>query len=69
MKCPENVMKSTLRPISFFFINQWIEFKFEMLNTYMLFTFLSVDMEILTLWSSQVHPEAQPKGVQATGGC
>jgi hypothetical protein len=32
MKCPENVLKSTLRPISFFFliiINQWIEFKFE----------------------------------------
>ena len=30
MKYPENVLKSTLRPISFFgFINQWIEFKFE----------------------------------------
>jgi hypothetical protein len=26
MKCPENVMKSTLRPISFFFFNQWIDF-------------------------------------------
>jgi hypothetical protein len=24
-----------------------------------LFTFLSVDMEILTPWSSQVHPEAK----------
>ena len=34
-----------------------------------LFTFLSIDMEILTLWSSQVHPEAQAKGVQATEGC
>ena len=36
---------------------------------YKLFTFLSVDMEILTPWSSQVHPEVQPKGVQATEGC
>ena len=36
---------------------------------YKLFTFLSVDMEILTPWSSQVYPEAQPKGVQATEGC
>ena len=36
---------------------------------YKLFTFLSVDMEILTPWTSQVHPEAQPKGVQATEGC
>ena len=36
---------------------------------YKLFTFLSVDMEILTPGSSQVHPEAQPKGVQATEGC
>ena len=25
---------------------------------------LSVDMEILTPWSSKVHPEAQPKGVE-----
>jgi hypothetical protein len=25
-------------------------------------------MEILTPWSSQVHPEAQPNGVQATEG-
>ena len=29
MKCPKNVMKSTLRPISFFFINQWIDFNFK----------------------------------------
>jgi hypothetical protein len=36
---------------------------------YKLFTFLSVDMEILTPWSSQVHPEVQPKCVQATEGC
>ena len=36
---------------------------------YKLFTFLSVDIEILTPWSSQVHPEAQRKGVQATEGC
>ena len=36
---------------------------------YKLITFLSVDMEILTPWSSQVHTEAQPKGVQATEGC
>ena len=36
---------------------------------YKLFTFLSVDMENLTPWSSQVHPEAQPKGVQANKGC
>jgi hypothetical protein len=38
-------------------------------TSYKLSTFLSVDMEILTLWSSQVHPEAQPKCVQATEGC
>jgi hypothetical protein len=31
---------------------------------YKLFTFLSVDMAILTPWSSQVHPEAQAKGVK-----
>ena len=31
--------------------------------------FLSVDMEISSPWSNQVHPEAQPKGVQATEGC
>jgi hypothetical protein len=36
---------------------------------YKLFTFISVDMEILTPRSSQEHPEAQPKGVQATEGC
>jgi hypothetical protein len=36
---------------------------------YKLFTFLTVDMEILTPWSCQVHPEVQPKGVQATEGC
>jgi hypothetical protein len=36
---------------------------------YKLFTFLSVDMEILTPGSSQVHPEVQPKCVQATEGC
>jgi hypothetical protein len=36
---------------------------------YKLFTFLSLDMEILAHWSSQVYPEAQPKGVQATKGC
>ena len=36
---------------------------------YKLFTILSVDIEILTPRSSQVHPDAQPKGVQATGGC
>jgi hypothetical protein len=36
---------------------------------YKLSAFLSVDMEILSPWSSQVHPEAQPKGVQATEGC
>ena len=28
LKCPENVLKSTSKPISFFII-QWIEFKFE----------------------------------------
>jgi hypothetical protein len=39
------------------------------MREYKLFTFLSVDMEILTPWRSQVHPEAQPKGVQATQGC
>jgi hypothetical protein len=32
---------------------------------YKLFTFQSVYLEILTPWSSQVHPEAQSKGVQA----
>jgi hypothetical protein len=31
--------------------------------------FLSVDMEILTPYSSHVHPEVQPKDVQATEGC
>jgi len=36
---------------------------------YKLFTFLSVDMEILTPWNSQVHPEAQLKGVPATEAC
>jgi hypothetical protein len=30
---------------------------------YKLFTFISVDMEIWTPWSRQVHPVAQPKGV------
>ena len=35
---------------------------------YKLFTFLSVDMEILTPWSSQVHLEVQPKYVQGTEG-
>ena len=35
---------------------------------YKLFTFLSLDMEILTSWSNQVHPEAQPKGEHATEG-
>jgi hypothetical protein len=36
---------------------------------YKLFMFLSLDMEIWKPWSSQVHPEAQPKGVHATEGC
>jgi hypothetical protein len=36
---------------------------------YKLFTFLSLDMAILTPWSSQVHPDAQPQGVQSTEGC
>ena len=36
---------------------------------YKIFTFLSIDMEILTPWSSQIHPEVQPKCVQATEGC
>ena len=36
---------------------------------YKLFTFLSVDMEIITPWSSQVHHEAQPNGAQDTEGC
>ena len=36
---------------------------------YKLFTFLSIDTEILTPWSSQVHPEAKPEDVQATEGC
>ena len=36
---------------------------------YKLFTFLSVDMKILTPRSSQVHPELQPKGVQAIEWC
>jgi hypothetical protein len=36
---------------------------------YKLFMFQSLDMEIWKPWSSQVHPEAQPKGVHATDGC
>jgi hypothetical protein len=36
---------------------------------YKVFMFLSVDMEIVAPWSSQVHPEAQPNDVQATEGC
>jgi len=31
---------------------------------YKLVTFLSVDMEILTPWGSQVQPDAQPKEVK-----
>jgi hypothetical protein len=34
-----------------------------------IYTFLFVDIYFLTPWSSQVHPEAQSKCVQATAGC
>jgi hypothetical protein len=46
-----------------------VTLRYKIKFSYKLFTFLSVDMEILTPWSSQVHPEAQLKGVQATEGC
>ena len=34
-----------------------------------IYTFLFVDIYILTSWSSQVHPEPQSKCVQAIAGC
>ena len=34
-----------------------------------IYTFLFVDIYILTPWSSQVHPEPQSKCVQAIAGC
>ena len=42
---------------------------YQISKQYKLFTLLSVDMEILTPWNSQVQPEKQPKGVQATEEC
>jgi hypothetical protein len=42
---------------------------YQISKQYKLFTFLSVDMEILTPWNSQVHNEKQPKGVHATEEC
>jgi hypothetical protein len=38
-------------------------------QAYKLFALISLDMEILTPWSSQVHPGAQPNGVHATERC
>ena len=49
----------------------WFVYSHILIEIRRLFTFISVDtgMEILTPWSSQVHLEAQPKGIQAIEGC